>query len=479
MNRPGKAAPTPHGIIRSHLILRGRSETARPFPMKILISAYACDPYRGSEAGVGWRAVCRIAQRHDVCVLTNPHNQEGWERAAGEGLIPPNIQVRFVQGSTSCSRSRFVARFQSWLNYASFNRRVFADALAWHAEEHFDLCHQVTIAGWRMPSPLWKLPIPFIWGPIGGAGQIPRSFRGMLSPSAHVFELARDLNTWWAKRQQDFKDCVRETAVIFAANEETREFLKPLRGDRPLIRLPIASFPVEEVARFRRLENGGWVSGPSRTAGILPAEHDASPKNPGWKPGFQNSLEGCSPLRLFAGGNMEGRKGVALALKALLLVKQSGVPFHYTVAGGGPDIPHLKKLANRLGIADYIEFNLGYQGDDYVKALLSTDVYFLPSFRESTPVTLLEAMLAGCFPVVADTSAQGEIVRLCGGLAVPARNMDSLIQGLADAIIWCARNRAGLPELTRLSAAKAADEFSSARYDLITEETYRIAGQQR
>ncbi len=410
--------------------------------MKILVSAYACDPYRGSEPGVGWTAVCRMARKHDVFVLTDCHNRAGWEKGALEGIIPPNVKVRFLRDRSACSENRLIAHLQSWMNYASFIRQVLAAALAWHVEMKFDLCHQVTIAGWRMPSPLWRLPIPFVWGPIGGAGFIPPAFRTMLSFQSRVFERVRDLNTFISSRSKAFRQCVENTAVIFAANEETEEFLKPFRSPRPLVRLPIASLPEEKVVKFRR-------------------------------PPAHNPLTG--PLRLFAGGNMEGRKGVSLALRALALVATEGVDFQYTIAGGGPEISSLKELALKLNLTEKVEFHPGFSGDDYIGALHASDVYFLPSFRESTPVTLLEAYLAGCYPVVADMSAQGEIVRLAGGKAVAAETQEAMVRGLADAVLWCHRNRELLSTEVSLATARIADHFSSDRYDRVLDEAYGTA----
>lgn len=410
--------------------------------MKILISAYACNPYGGSEPGVGWNAVCRIARRHDVWVLTDFHNRQSWEKAAVEGLIPANVQVRFLRDRSACSANRFVAHLQSWLNYASFTRQVLRAAEQWHREVAFDLCHQVTIAGWRMPSPLWRLPIPFVWGPIGGAGYIPPPFRTMLSRSSRCFEKARDLSTFIASRSAAFKSCIQNTAVVLAANEETEEFLTPFRGGRPLTRLPIASVPGEKVIQFKR-----------------PA----------------TMMSPTGPLRLFAGGNMEGRKGVSLALRALAIVAVKGLDFHYTVAGGGPEIASLQALAAELQISDKVNFHPGFQGEDYLRALWSSDIYFLPSFRESTPVTLLEACLAGCYPVVADTSAQGEIVRLAGGTAVPVVTMDALVSGLADAVLWCHANRQELGGSAAQTIPIIAKYFAAERYDIVIEETYKTA----
>lgn len=410
--------------------------------MKILVSAYACNPYGGSEPGVGWAAVCRIATKHDVYVLADIHNKPGWDRASEEGTIPKTVRVRFIRDKASAIRNPFIAHIDSWLSYAAFNRQILDAALDWNQEIGFDLCHQVTIAGWRMPSPLWRLPIPFVWGPIGGAGYIPREFRCILSPQARCFEFARDIQTWLASRSRDFLSCIRESAVVIAANEETEEYLSAYRNNQPLVRLAIASVSPEKASGLRR---------PSR------------------------DTRENGPLRLFAGGYMEGRKGVSLALRALVLVQEAGIDFRYTVAGIGPEIKALRRMAITLGIGDKVIFHEGYRGDDYRAKLWESDVYFLPSFRESTPVTLLEACLAGCYPVVADTSAQGEIVRLAGGTAVPTSSLQGLITGLSRAILWCADHRQELHTMTEQITATITEHFGSERYDHILSNAYMTA----
>jgi glycosyltransferase involved in cell wall biosynthesis len=264
----------------------------------------------------------------------------------------------------------------------------------------------------------------------------------MLSVPARVFELVRDVNTWWSLRSSAFRNCICEAAVVFAANEETENLLTLYRGQRPLVRLPIVSLSAEKAAAFRR-----------------PEEMDPLGE----------------PLKLFAGGNMEGRKGVSIALCALAIAGRRGLDYRYTIAGGGPEIPSLRKLAVELGIKEFIDFHPGYKGQDYIKALHEHHVYFLPSFRESTPVTLLEAYLAGCYPVVADTSAQGEIVRLAGGMAVPLTDIDGLADGLAEALIWCSMHRSELPELNELSLERITGYFSSARYDQALDDAYSFA----
>ena len=49
--------------------------------MKLLLSAYACEPGLGSEPGVGWNSVLQAARFHEVWVLTREVNRKGIEQA--------------------------------------------------------------------------------------------------------------------------------------------------------------------------------------------------------------------------------------------------------------------------------------------------------------------------------------------------------------------------------------------------------------
>jgi hypothetical protein len=55
--------------------------------LKLLMSAYACEPGKGSEPGVGWRWALEAARLgHEVWTLTRENNRPGIEAAlAGLG----------------------------------------------------------------------------------------------------------------------------------------------------------------------------------------------------------------------------------------------------------------------------------------------------------------------------------------------------------------------------------------------------------
>jgi glycosyltransferase involved in cell wall biosynthesis len=287
------------------------------------------------------------------------------------------------------------------------------------------------------------MPIPFVWGPIGGTSSLPCNFFGILSTPAKLFEVARQASGIIESRSRAFLNCVTKSSVVIAANDETVAFLRQFRAKAPITRISPVFFDAQRVAVLR--------------------DYPRQPPMPG------------GPLRLFAGGNLEGRKGVALALEVIAELKLRGVRVKYTFGGHGPELHSLQTLARRLGIDDRVEFHQGFQREDYVRCLKESDVYFLPSFRETTPITLLEAALAGCFPVVADNSGAGEIVRRIGGTAVPAHDRAQIVSQLADTLQWCDSHREYCVSAGSDISAKAAEEFGRAKYVQRINEIYTEA----
>ena len=49
--------------------------------LKVLMSAYACEPGKGSEPEVGWQWALQMARFHDVTVLTRANNRGPIEAA--------------------------------------------------------------------------------------------------------------------------------------------------------------------------------------------------------------------------------------------------------------------------------------------------------------------------------------------------------------------------------------------------------------
>ena len=61
--------------------------------LRVLISAYACEPGKGSEPGVGWNFSKEMAKHHDLWVLTRLNNREIIEN---ELLENPTEELHFI-----------------------------------------------------------------------------------------------------------------------------------------------------------------------------------------------------------------------------------------------------------------------------------------------------------------------------------------------------------------------------------------------
>src|SRR5439155_22849646 len=112
-HRPG-GAPTLSRAERSRSLgarqpcPRDPSRSASPAfggrPMRVLISAYACEPGKGSEPGAGWNLALAAARSHDVWVRTRRNNRQVIEAALSGGPGEP----RFVYLDLPVLRRRWV-----------------------------------------------------------------------------------------------------------------------------------------------------------------------------------------------------------------------------------------------------------------------------------------------------------------------------------------------------------------------------------
>jgi len=400
--------------------------------MRILLSAIACHPEHGSEGGVGWKAAVALAREHEIHVLTSTANQKSIESALSATKIP-NLCFTYFGQDSPYHENRLIARGQSWLRYLAWMKESLPQARRLLSKQTFDVIHHVTYSSWRVPSPLWQLGIPFIWGPIGGVATYPIHLMGKLSLRSAAFELLRSASNALAARSPSLRRCIRNSSAIVASNRETLVKLAGLRGHSSGLHLLSPSLFTQ-----RQME-----------------EFACDPRAKG----------DTEPMRMFAGGNLIGPKGVVFALEAVRMAMDQGVPCRFLIASGGPEVSFLKKQARRLGLNGLVEFHLGFSGMAYIEKLKEAHVFLLPSFRENAPGTILEAMLSGCVPIVVDASAQGEIVNADYGFKIPPGAAYEISEGLANALVTLHRQPAMRVAMGTRAAKFVQEHFSEENYE--------------
>jgi glycosyltransferase involved in cell wall biosynthesis len=131
------------------------------------------------------------------------------------------------------------------------------------------------------------------------------------------------------------------------------------------------------------------------------------------------------------------------------------------LAGDGELRAELEALARSLRIQEQTHF-LG-EREDISELLAASDAFVLPSVSEGTPLSVLEAMMAG-LPIIA-TSVGGlpELVRSGSeGLLVPPGNIHALREAMAR-IIADADSRSAMSRASRQRAAARFDSNVMAR----------------
>ncbi|HTB83451.1 MAG TPA: glycosyltransferase [Candidatus Sulfotelmatobacter sp.] len=409
--------------------------------MKVLISAIACNPYLGSESHFGSSAIRALARDHELFVITTSRDRADFEKAATAGLLPTNVKYFYAGRFSPWHLNRLRARMQGWREYIDFTRDSLAVAQELHRREKFDLVHHVTYTTTRVASPMWRLGIPFVYGPVCGNEPFPFRLFPLLSPMGAAFELARKFHNFRSRISPSVRESVGRASHVFAITEEAGQLMADLRGsDKNISRLSPGFYSADQISAFSK---------------------------------FAPEKKTDGPLRIYVAGHLGGQKCVALAFHGLALAKKRGVKFRYHLGAGGPEIPHLKKLAVRLGLTEEIVFGNQMSRENYLRELGETHVYLLPSMRETVGLTMLEAMLAGAVPVVADNGGPRVTVTPECGYKIAVTEPRQMAQEIADAITAIDRDRKIISEKGRAASRRVAENFTEEKYRRTVDTVYR------
>jgi len=410
--------------------------------MKILLSAHACDPESTSESIVGWRCLLAVAARHDVWLLTAERNRAPLERARENGSLPANVHLNYCGKPFVKRTNPMAAKLQEWPYYSAVLKAARAVAVELHRQVGFDLVHHATFATWRVAVPYGELGIPFVIGPIGGGEIFDLRYLFSMSWQARIFEGLRNCATLASIASSGIRQTFRKASVVLSANAETSRIIaRFVRNPGRIQNLLVTSFPQDVIAKYA-------IGGDKTWDGML---------------------------RLAGGGTCEGRKGVVLAMQALLIVKKRGIPFHYTFAGSGPEAAYLCRRRDAMGLAAEVDILPNLSRTAYLEHLENTHVYLLPSLRDNSPVALMEAMLARCVPIVAACNGPAVIVTEDCGFSCKIESPAGLVRAMADAVCELHEDRTRLKNLGSASSLRISLDFNDIQYGEGLEAAYRAA----
>jgi glycosyltransferase involved in cell wall biosynthesis len=127
----------------------------------------------------------------------------------------------------------------------------------------------------------------------------------------------------------------------------------------------------------------------------------------------------------------ERYKGVDDLIRAISQLRAAIPGLNLVAVGGGDDLPHLKELADALGVEDCVHFSENPSRAQLAGCYANAEIFALPSAGEGFGFVFLEAM-AFAKPIVG--AAAGGITDIVednsNGLLVPPRDPQRLLQAL-------------------------------------------------
>jgi glycosyltransferase involved in cell wall biosynthesis len=336
--------------------------------VKVLLSAFACEPGRGSELEAGYRTLLAAARDHEVWVLTVSGSVEPLRTALRAHRRAGMIHVEGIPvpeaGPLTFARLRFLLDYDRWQRAAARRAR------ALDREIGFDLVHHVTVSSYWTRLGVGSIGKPLVWGPVGGAVRPPARMLPALGVRGAVEAAAR----------------VVGRPVVAG--------LPPLRRSRSGVDLAL----VQNGATARRLRRIGDVR---VFPNALAVEVD----------GRLEAAERSTDI-VFA-GRLLPWKGPMLALAAFRELDHPTAVLRF--CGIGSERGRLERSARRWGLTDRVRFEGYLPRTELLAAIHRAGVVVHPAMQEEGGLAVAEALSLGAPLVCLDHGGPGEVARRWSG----------------------------------------------------------------
>jgi len=419
-----------------------------PERLRVLVSAYTISPVRGSEPAGAWQVIIRLAAHHDLTVLTSPNCEGADYRTETLTYLRqhpiPGLKLHYVEPPYLAKKLMrpfgVFARMFYYFGYASWQRAALKAAQSLHENRPFDLTHQLNMTGYREPGYLWKLPIPFTWGPIAGACNMPWSFLSTMAMKERIFYGLRNIaNTFQRVSSLRCRHAANAASVIWYVGQDEKELIE-----------------------------GTWQN--SQTEPMLDSGTEPTPRQP-------LNYDGKRPLRLVWSGLHIGRKGMPILLHALAKLKDKAIKV--TILGDGPQTERYDSLAADLGVLKMIEWRGRLPRPEALAVMANSDALVFTSLMEAASHVTLEAISMGLPVICHDACGMSIAVDSFSGIKVPLVDLPTSINGFAAAIDRLVNDPAEVQRLTDGVARRATELTWDAKVEQISRAYHRIVAAQR
>jgi glycosyltransferase involved in cell wall biosynthesis len=305
------------------------------------------------------------AQQHDVWVLTRENSISLLEEYLAQHPLRDRIHLEGIDLHGPIRRLKRTGLPGLHVYYDAWQRLAGIRAAELDRRVDFDVVHHATFATYWTRAGVSQLRKPFVWGPVGG---------GVSTPAPLVRELGAA-----GLREEALRETVRRLAVIRASHRATTRAATTCLAQNP--------------STARRLRNERVSVLPNALTVRLPRMDP--PEARGTDIAFV--------------GRLVPWKGGHLAVRAFRHVRHLDAVLR--IFGGGPDMPRVRRAAERWGLQDRVEFVGSLPRDELLRQVRRCGVLLHPALHDESPIALGEALSLGTPVVCLDHGGPAEVVR--------------------------------------------------------------------
>lgn len=391
--------------------------------MKILLSAYACEPNRGSEPGVGWNWAIELAKSdHKVWVLTRTNNQPAIEKNFKKTQQLQNLHFLYYDLP---AWARFFKKGNRGIHlyYLLWQWGAYQIAKTIHSQENFDIVHHVTFVTVRQPSFMGNLGIPFIFGPVAGGESAPWRLRSGYPFRGLLLDGLRDIANSCVRIDPLMQLTFKQATKIYTTSQQTKKLIPLKYHSKTKIQLAIGFNTVDNRTSFTI----------NKSSAIKPT------------------------IRFLYVGRFLYWKGMHLGLQAFAEVSHNCPNVQLTLVGKGPEEAYWKEISKRLRIEKQTNWVSWTSQENLSSLYKNHDIFLFPSFHDSGGMVVLEAMANGLPVVCLKLGGPGLIVdHTCGrSISVSQLPIESVVQELTDSLLLLCKDEALRNELATGAICKA------------------------
>lgn len=387
--------------------------------MKILISAYACEPNRGSEPGVGWEWATRLAGRHEVTVITRANNRTVIEAELGPDGSTGSLRFIYVDLPYCFMRLKKLGILPVPLYYLLWQlaARFAVNSLL----RQYDLVHHVTFNGFRFPGAWWHTGIPVVLGPLGGGSIAAPSYRRCFG-SRWFSEWLRGLSVrMWRSNPWTLASLISADAVLAVGREMAERFAS----------LGIQADLMLETA--------------------VPSALEAEPV----------AIPGTARRDFLLVGNLEPWKAWQIAFEAFALAVAQGMNGQrLIVIGSGRQLHAARQRVIELGLDDKVEFQGSLPREQLWQQVHSARGLVFSSVRDTSGNAALEAMALACPVLCFRHQGVAWMTDDTCAFRIPPGDWDASVKGFAHGMMELAANDALVETMGRHGRMRAMEVFS-------------------